>query len=92
MRQLRLFTLTMCGLLCAAALARAHDMAFRGPPPGAMPYPPGAMGPGAMGPGAMGYGPPPGAMMQGPYPGMPPVYGGAGPDCGCGGPFGAGIC
>jgi hypothetical protein len=40
-RQLRLLTLTICGLLCAAALARAHDMAFPGPPPGG--YPPGAM-------------------------------------------------
>ncbi len=44
MRQLRLIALTTCGLLCAAALARAHDLAFRGPPPGGMPGgPPGAM-------------------------------------------------
>src|SRR5262245_41702232 len=35
----------MCGWLCATALARAHDMAFPGPPPGAMAAgpPPGVM-------------------------------------------------
>ncbi len=45
MRQLRLLTLTICGLLSATALARAHDMAFPGPPPGGMAGgpPPGAM-------------------------------------------------
>jgi hypothetical protein len=80
-RQLRLFTLTVCGLLSAAALARAHDMAFPGPPPGGMAGgpPPGAMMDG-MYPGMQPVFGGPGYAGEGPY-GPDGEPGAPGPGC-----------